>query len=92
MDNNFESIPKKEDFEEKAKILKVKVLKFARKDSVRFFSEVYEFGTILKSKYPDCLDYLAYHILIGSTPMKECPRFDFVGNDSVEKFLDSLKI
>ena len=67
-------------------------MKFARKDSVRFFSEGYEFGTILKLKYPDCLDSLAYHILIGSTPMKECPRFDFVGNDSVEKFLDSLKI
>ena len=92
MDNNFESIPKKEDFGEKGKILKVKVLKFARKDSVSFFSKVYKFGTILKSKYPDCLDYLAYHILIGSTPMKECPRFDFVGDDSVEKFLDSLEI
>lgn len=90
MSNKFESISQKEDFKEKAKNLRSRVLEFVRKDSIKFFSKVYEFGKELQLKHSDCLDYLAYHILIGSTPMKECSHFDFEGDDSVEKFLNSL--
>ncbi len=90
MNNNFESISQKENFKEKADILKSRVLKLVKKDPSIFW-KMSEFGRILKSKHNNCLDFLAYHILIGSTPIGECKRFDFQGDDSVEKFLNSFE-
>lgn len=43
----------------------------------------------LESRYPDFLDYRLYHLLIGSTPSKKCSKFDFPGEDSIEKFIQS---
>ena len=40
----------------------------------------------LKKKYPDFVDYVAYHVLVGSTPTIFAKYFDFSGDDSVEKF------
>jgi hypothetical protein len=42
----------------------------------------------LRIKYSDFNDYEMYHVLIGSS--KECTKFDFPGDNSVEKFLRSL--
>ena len=40
----------------------------------------------LKSKYPDYLDYEAYHVLISSTPHIQVKHLDFPGEDSIESF------
>lgn len=49
------------------------------------------FANNLKEKYPDTYDkYRLYHLLIGSTPIKEkLLFFDFPGEeDSVRKFIN----
>lgn len=50
--------------------------------------KVVEFSNEIKKKYPDYEKYLAYHILIGSTPDYEnIDEFDFPKEDSVLKFV-----
>ena len=49
--------------------------------------EVTKFANGLRSKYPDCENYLLFHVLIASTP-PPCKNFDFPGDDSVEQFLE----
>ena len=54
-----------------------------------------DFGIKLQKKYgkEDCINVMAFHILIGSTPhagfleLKDY-KFDFDGEDSIEKFID----
>lgn len=45
----------------------------------------------LESKYPNARDYLAFHILAGSTPHHELPHLDFPGEDSLENFLTQFE-
>ncbi len=54
------------------------------------YEKIVEFAQVLRGKYEDFQDYLLYHVLIGSTPFHELPKVDFPGDDSVEKFIDSL--
>lgn len=47
-------------------------------------------ANFLKDKYPDYNDYRLYHLMIGSTPEKVLPFFDFPGEDSIMNFLRTL--
>ncbi|MFA5075842.1 MAG: hypothetical protein WC480_00265 [Patescibacteria group bacterium] len=44
----------------------------------------------LLAKYSDARDYLAFHVLIGSGCDGIKSKVDFFGDDSVEKFFDSI--
>lgn len=41
----------------------------------------------LQQKYPDFVEYLYYHVLIGSTPPGALAKIDFPNGDSVESFI-----
>jgi hypothetical protein len=44
----------------------------------------------IKDKYPDYRNYELYHLLVGSTPSIPCEKFDFPGDDSIERFIRSF--
>jgi hypothetical protein len=48
------------------------------------------FANKLKSRYHNYTDYLAWHILVSSTPLEETKFIDFPGDDSVRSFIESL--
>ncbi|TSC70367.1 MAG: hypothetical protein CEO12_391 [Parcubacteria group bacterium Gr01-1014_46] len=56
------------------------------KDMMGFYERMLEFVGRVESKYPDCRSYELFHLLIGSTPLNPT-KFDFPGEDSIEKFL-----
>jgi len=78
--------------ETEVKDLKEKVRFIFKNDAVAYYKKAHQFGRKLMEKYPDCFDYLYYHILGGSTPPQGMgfKKFDFPDNDSVEKFIDDL--
>lgn len=79
--------------EEKTNALREMMLEAYDKSSLplELALKVNSFGHYLQKKYPDCRDYRLFHLLIGSTPFdKGCYKFDFDGEDSVEKFIKSL--
>ena len=61
-----------------------------KKDALGTHEKIIEFAEKIKNKYPDYQDYMLYHLLIGSIPKSKLPKFDFPGEDSVEKFIESL--
>jgi len=100
MDNiNLENIEAKESQEKKIDILKTKMFDFlhilhSKKDAAgldEFLQRQVEFVDNLKKKYSDYEKYRLYHLLIGSTPWEDCPKFDFPGEDSIEKLINSLE-
>ena len=56
-----------------------------------FFSKKEIFHDNLKIKYPNRLEYMLYHKLIGSTPPDSCQKIDFLGDDSVLKFMHDFE-
>ena len=55
---------------------------------------IYEFASNLRIKYPDAGNYWLWRIIVGASGTKitrsdkeEKYKFDFEGNDSIEKFL-----
>lgn len=56
------------------------------------YSIIVNFAKKLQNKHPDYQNYRLYHLFIGSTPPEDCPKFDFEGEDSIEKFLTSLDL
>lgn len=54
------------------------------------YKKLVEFAGELEAKYGDCEDYRLYLLLIGCTPPQEPPKMDFPGENSVEKFINSL--
>lgn len=44
----------------------------------------------LEDKYPDAEEYRLYHVLAGSSPRGDCPKFDFPGDDSIVKTVEDL--
>ncbi len=54
------------------------------------YAKLCEFVKKLKEKYEDYQEYQLYHFLICSTPDRELSKIDFPGDDSVEKFINSL--
>lgn len=52
--------------------------------------KVEEFSNNIKEHHPNYKEYQLWHLLIGSTPDHERPYFDFEGEDSIEKFIESL--
>ncbi|MBI2465639.1 MAG: hypothetical protein HYV66_00165 [Candidatus Sungbacteria bacterium] len=57
-------------------------------DLISFHDRVVNKARELESIYPDYGDYELYHLLIGSTT-RDRSKFDFPGEDSVQKFIDS---
>ncbi|MBI3634371.1 MAG: hypothetical protein HY228_02005 [Candidatus Yonathbacteria bacterium] len=94
MNEHIESFPKEthEKDEQKVnalrKILDEKVLK-----DHKLNIKINKRGHYLEDTYPDASKYRLYHLLIGSTipaDAKETLIFDFEGEDSIEKFIESL--
>lgn len=84
--HSFENNPEEEKRVKELELLADKVFeKIEKWDD----SEVYVFLKKLEKKYPDHTNYRLYHLLDSSTLFKNCPKFDFPGDDSVEKFLRS---
>jgi DNA replication protein DnaC len=57
------------------------------------YKQMSRFAKNLEEKYgrDKCMQSLAYHILIGSTPdKKSITFFDFDGEDSISKFAENL--
>lgn len=62
-------------------------------ESLKISDAIADFGKSVKSKYPDThQQYLAYHLLVGSSPMEGSPitQFDFPAPDSVEGFIQRI--
>jgi hypothetical protein len=59
-------------------------------DDLEKYDKLAEFIGRLKAKYEDYQEYLLYHMFTGSTPPQELAKIDFPGDDSIEKFIDSL--
>ena len=57
-------------------------------DILSFHDKVISKARELESIYPDYSDYELYHLLIGST-IDDRSKFDFPGEDSVQKFIDA---
>jgi len=57
------------------------------------YEKLVEFVNKLKAKYKDYQDYVFYHMLIGSSVSDnhKLSKVDFPGDDSIEKFIDSLQ-
>ncbi len=77
--------------EEKIEKIRFLLLELVEKDAYFITNKIAEFAKNLQKKYPDYHDYRLYCILVGSTPMNGCSKFDFQGDDSVEFFLESLQ-
>jgi hypothetical protein len=45
----------------------------------------------LQSKYPDSGQYLMAYVIAQGTPPNSCSKFDFPGDDSIEKFIEELE-
>ena len=67
------------------------ILELIKEDAYSTTNQIAEFAKSLQGKYPDYHDYRLYCVMIGSTPVKECSKFDFPNEDSVENFLESLR-
>lgn len=100
MDNiNLENVEAKESQNKKIDILRTKIFNFlhilhSKKDVAgleEFHQRQIKFVDNLKKEYPDYEEYRLYHLLIGSTPWQECSKFDFPGEDSIEKLINSLE-
>ena len=65
--------------------------RMTKSDPFGFNDKVIEKSEELNEKYPDALYYELYHVLIGSTPPEYVNKFEFPGDDSVEKFFRSLE-
>lgn len=87
----MEGIPNKEQL-----IAELKQLLRAahRKDRLGTHDKIVEKDQALKNKYctaeDNSQDYEMWHVLVGSTLREPAKKFDFPGDDSVEKFIRSL--
>ncbi|SRR3989344_2923564 len=86
---NFEN--KEVSQEEKIEKIRSLLMELVEKDAYFITNKIAEFAKNLQKKYSDYHDYRLYCIVVGSTPVKECSKFDFEGDDSVENFLELLK-
>lgn len=74
---------------EKVKELHDIILKASKSDEA--IRTLLNFAISLDKKYPDARKYCLFHVISGST-MVETSKFDFEGEDSIEKFLKSLAL
>ena len=85
-----EKIPRQLDENFKIEALKSQLEKiYNQPDYLKTHEQIVEFAKRLEQKYSDYNSYKAYHLLIGSTPPNLCSKFDFPGEDSIEKFIKS---
>ncbi|MCF7835581.1 MAG: hypothetical protein K9M15_00440 [Candidatus Marinimicrobia bacterium] len=89
-----ESLPTEVGFNKESKIADVKKeLKkvYEKADMLEVHEKVVAYSDEIAGKYPDYRDYELYHALIGSgVPEGACSKFDFPGEDSVERFVEKL--
>jgi hypothetical protein len=68
-----------------------KIKLYSSKNVLLNHKKITDFCLELQKRYPNHLEYLAYHIAVGSTPEEGGINFfDFPGEDSIENFLDKL--
>jgi len=64
---------------------------YNREDRFEMHDRLAEFGRKLTEKYPDCRNYILFHVLISSTPPSNATiKEDFPGEDSIIKFIENL--
>ncbi|MCG2695448.1 hypothetical protein L6248_00755 [Candidatus Parcubacteria bacterium] len=68
--------------------LKEKFNIWLRKDLMGNNEITAKFADRIQKEYADHYDYLLYHALTGSGIGSQCSKFDFPGDDSVEKFIE----
>ncbi|OGF25510.1 hypothetical protein A2331_01430 [Candidatus Falkowbacteria bacterium RIFOXYB2_FULL_34_18] len=57
-----------------------------------FQNQIIKISNHYKTDYPDFNDYQMYHILVGSTSCDGYPKYDFPGDDSIEKIIKEKRI
>ncbi|MCR4284327.1 MAG: hypothetical protein NUV64_03410 [Parcubacteria group bacterium] len=86
---------KMEEFEysPEAKVLREKLKSLNRKDANLMSNKIALFGQELKEKHgeDELHKYEAYRLLAGSGDRKKPENFDLPGEDSIERFMDSLE-
>ena len=97
----FNSCPLSEEIKDKKEVaLKLKEIKnsFLTKNSSeenkKNWDALVVFAKKIRNKYKDASSYWTYNFLIGSSTSEEKTpnKFDFEGDDSIEKFLRSKNI
>jgi len=97
----FKIYPLSEELKDKAelalelkKIFNSLLKKDAQKNNFENFTMLVNFAKNLRNKYKDASDHWAYNMLIGSSTGegKTPTKFDFPGDDSIEKYLKSKNI
>lgn len=78
----------------KVQELKNRLNRIFPKNLQEVYGKTAVFGNSLRERYKDCQDYRLFHVIASSgvpTPDYIYPKFDFPGDDSVEKFIESLE-
>jgi len=90
----MENFEKPEKQESDVEILKQRLVEISRDEDfnvvMKFQDRIIDFIEQIRKTHPDHEEYMMYHVLAGSTPQGECPKFDFPGEDSVETFINRL--
>ncbi|MDP3799890.1 MAG: hypothetical protein Q8Q90_00505 [bacterium] len=86
MENNLEN--KFESEEEKtSRAVKMRDELYER-NYVVLQDAIVDYAEDIQAKHSDYLEYIFYHMLIGSTPKYKLSKLDFEGEDSVMNFLE----
>jgi len=72
------------------RIQRVKTEAFKNLGAMNYQNKVFAFAGQIRQNHPDYERYLCYHRLISSTPWGEIIEGDFTGEDSVERFFESM--
>ncbi len=89
---NLENRESEEEIVQRLHELKMRAYRGA-KDSIALHKDtIFPFAIMLKEKHPDYYSCRLYHLLIGSSipPDLKITRFDFPGEDSIQKFIENL--
>jgi len=73
------------------KIISSLIKKSSRKNDFEHYNKLANFALNLEKRYKNARQYYLFHVLIGSSITKTS-KFDFEGDDSIEKFLRSQSI
>jgi len=94
IENSEEKSFEEKRFGSKGLELKNKLSELVEKTDITTYASLQEEGKRLKDKYgEDVTNYIAWHILIGSTPKEgriesEETKFDFEGDDSIKRLIN----
>ena len=72
---------------QKVAYLRSKLTALYKRDQYEIHDKVLVFHDALKKKYSDYLQCRLYHLISGSTMKMPYVRFDYAGEDSIERFI-----